>query len=94
MNISRNLTISTDQMQCSQNQFSDGFVLFSVCNSAAEQVGQHFVEILRHVVFGEDDTVEHEMGCSYSVLEVYVFYLFVKGYPEFTDVTSNEDSTS
>ena len=94
MYVSRNLTISTDQMQCSQDQFCDGFILFSVCNRTAEQVGQHFVEILSHVVLGEDDTVEHEMGCSYSVLEVYVFYLFVKSYPEFTDVTSDEDSTS
>ena len=57
-------------------------------------MGQHLVEVLGHVVLGEYDSVEHQVGGSDSVLEVNIFDLFVKGDPEFPDVTSDENTAA
>jgi hypothetical protein len=49
---------------------------------------------LSHVIFGEYCRVEHETSCSDAIVEAYVFYLFIEGRPEFTDVASDEYSAA
>lgn len=54
----------------------------------------HNIEILCHIVFCKDSSVKHEVSCSYSIIKVDVFNLLVKGSPEFSNMTPNENSTA
>ena len=81
-------------MQSFSDEYRYGLILGSIGNSTAEEMREHIVEILGHVVLCENNAVESEVGCSDAVIEVDVFYLFVEGGPKFTDVTSYEYSTA
>jgi hypothetical protein len=81
-------------MQCPSDEPCDWLIFFPVGDCAAEEMRQHDVEILGHVVFGEDYTVEHQMGGSDAILKTDVFDLFVEGSPEFTHMAADEDSAA
>lgn len=54
----------------------------------------HNIEILCHIMLCKDGAVKHKVGCSYSIVEMDVFDLFVEGGPKLSDVAANKDSAT
>lgn len=81
-------------MQSSSDKDCYRFIFRLKGNATAEEMRQHYVEILSHVLLSVYDTVKHKVTSSGSVLLVDIFNLLIQSCPEFSHMTSYEYSTT
>ncbi len=88
------LTVPADVKEYLLNHSTTFHFLFLVRNHRCNQLRNHTVQILGQVVLCVYYTVNCQVACSITILNLYVPNLSVQCTPKFPHMSSNEESTS